>query len=48
MLDNIGFFSFRKDGELHAWNPDTISLLQLATHAGSYKKDSNIPYSGNR
>ena len=38
MLDNIGFFSFRKDGELHAWNPDTISLLQLATHAGSYKK----------
>lgn len=29
MLDNIGQFSFRKDGEIHAWNPDTISLLQL-------------------
>lgn len=38
MLDNIGQFSFRKDGEIHAWNPDTISLLQLATRTGSYKK----------
>lgn len=38
MLDHIGLFSYRKDGELHAWNPDTISLLQLATRTGSYKK----------
>lgn len=38
MLDNIGLFSYRKDGEMHAWNPETISLLQLATRVGSYKK----------
>ena len=38
LLDHIGLFSFRKDGEQHAWNPDTISLLQLATRTGSYKK----------
>ena len=29
---------FRKDGEKHAWNPETISTLQLATRLGSYKK----------
>lgn len=38
MLDNIGLFSYRKDGEKHAWNPETINLLQLATRTGSYKK----------
>ena len=27
-----------RDGEKHAWNPDTISMLQLATRLGSYKK----------
>ena len=31
-------YSFRKDGEKHAWNPETISTLQLATRLGSYKK----------
>ncbi|MDD6892154.1 MAG: glutamate synthase large subunit [Bacteroidales bacterium] len=38
LLPNIGQFSFRKDGEKHAWNPETISTLQLATRTGSYKK----------
>ena len=38
LLPHIGQFSFRKDGEKHAWNPDTISTLQLATHLGSYAK----------
>ncbi len=38
LLPNIGQFSFRKDGERHAWNPETISTLQLATRLGSYKK----------
>ena len=38
LLEHAGLFSFRKDGERHAWNPDTISLLQLATRTGSYKK----------
>jgi glutamate synthase (NADPH/NADH) large chain len=37
-LKNEGIYSFRKDGEAHAWNPETISALQLATRLGSYKK----------
>ena len=31
MLPHIGQLSYRKDGELHAWNPETIAALQLAT-----------------
>lgn len=38
LLPHIGQFSFRKDGEKHAWNPETISTLQLATRLGSYTK----------
>ncbi|MDR0745235.1 MAG: glutamate synthase large subunit [Mediterranea sp.] len=38
LLKNEGIYSFRKDGEPHAWNPETISALQLATRLGSYKK----------
>ena len=37
-LPNNGQFSWRKDGILHAWNPDTIANLQIATRLGSYKK----------
>ena len=37
-LQNQGQFSWRKDGILHAWNPETIANLQLATRQGSYKK----------
>ena len=38
LLPHIGQLSYRKDGEQHAWNPDTISALQLATRLGSYAK----------
>ena len=37
-MKNAGLYAFRKDGEKHAWNPETISTLQLATRLGSYKK----------
>ena len=37
-LANHGLFSWRKDGIKHAWNPETIANLQLATRLGSYKK----------
>ena len=37
-LEHKGLYNFRKDGEKHAWNPETISALQLATRLGSYKK----------
>lgn len=38
LIDHFGLYSFRKDGEQHAWNPETIATLQLATRLGSYKK----------
>lgn len=38
LLPNRGLYAFRKDGEKHAWKPETISTLQLATRLGSYKK----------
>lgn len=37
-LENRGLYSYRKTGEKHAWNPEVISTLQLATRLGSYKK----------
>lgn len=44
LLPNKGLYSFRKDGEKHAWNPETISTLQLATRLGSYKKFKEYTY----
>ena len=38
LLPYVGLFSYRKDGEKHAWNPETIAALQLATRLGNYKK----------
>ncbi|MBQ1908608.1 MAG: glutamate synthase large subunit [Bacteroidaceae bacterium] len=37
-LPNLGQFSWRKDGIPHAWNPDTIYRLQIATRTGDYEK----------
>ncbi len=37
-LKDNGQFSWRKDGIAHAWNPETIANLQLATRQGSYEK----------
>ncbi len=37
-LPNKGLFAWRRDGIDHAWNPETITTLQLATRTGSYKK----------
>ncbi|MDR0815736.1 MAG: glutamate synthase large subunit [Bacteroidales bacterium] len=38
LLKNMGMYAFRKDGEYHAWNPETISKLQIATRLGDYGK----------
>ncbi len=48
ILPHTGQMSYRKDGELHSWNPDTISLLQLATRTGSYKKFKEFTQKANR
>ena len=37
-LPNLGQFHWRFDGIKHAWNPDTIAALQLATRTGNYEK----------
>ena len=37
-LQNQGLFAWRKDGIKHAWNPETIAKLQLATRQGNYDK----------
>ena len=37
-LRHIGQYAFRKDGESHAWTPEAIATLQIATRLGSYKK----------
>ena len=37
-LKNQGQFHWRKDGIRHAWNPETIATLQLATRTGNYEK----------
>jgi glutamate synthase (NADPH) large chain len=40
-----GVYSYRKHGEHHAWNPETIALLQLSTRTGdrsSFREYSNL------
>ena len=37
-LKNQGQFHWRNDGIKHAWNPQTIATLQLATRTGDYAK----------
>jgi glutamate synthase (NADPH/NADH) large chain len=37
-LINNGTYAYRRNGESHAWNPETISKLQIATRTGDYAK----------
>ncbi|PIF06184.1 MAG: glutamate synthase large subunit [Draconibacterium sp.] len=37
-FENRGVYSWRKYGEHHAWNPETIGLLQWATRTKDYSK----------
>jgi glutamate synthase (NADPH/NADH) large chain len=36
LLEGIGQYRWRKNGEQHAWNPETIHLLQWATRTGNF------------
>ncbi|MBN1187576.1 MAG: glutamate synthase large subunit [Bacteroidales bacterium] len=38
ILKSQGTYAYRFDGEHHAWNPQTIALLQWATRTNDYKK----------
>lgn len=37
-LLNLGQYAYRVEGEQHAWNPETIARLQIATKTSSYDK----------
>uniref|UniRef100_UPI0032164734 glutamate synthase large subunit n=1 Tax=uncultured Draconibacterium sp. TaxID=1573823 RepID=UPI0032164734 len=37
-FENTGNYAWRKYGEHHAWNPETIGLLQWATRTNDYAK----------
>jgi glutamate synthase (NADPH/NADH) large chain len=37
-LETQGIYHYRKNGEPHAWNPETIGLLQWATRTNDYLK----------
>ena len=38
IMKSHGTYAYRFDGEHHAWNPQTIALLQWATRTNDYKK----------
>lgn len=38
LLESEGVYRFRRDGEKHAWNPETIHLLQWSTRTNDYQK----------
>jgi len=38
LLESQGVYQYRKEGERHAWNPESIYLLQWATRTGDYGK----------
>ena len=37
-LKNLGHYAYRRDGEEHAWNPETIARLQIASKTNDYQK----------
>ena len=37
-LENFGQYAYRNNGEKHAWNPETVARLQIATKTNDYAK----------
>ena len=46
-LQSGGYYQWRRDGEYHMWNPDTISRLQFATKTNSYETYQQFADSAN-
>jgi len=38
ILNSTGAYAYRKYGEKHGWNPETVGLLQWSTSQGDYSK----------
>ena len=47
LLAAPGVYKYRKEGERHAWNPESIYLLQWATRTGDYDKYKEFSKSAN-
>ena len=47
LLTAPGVYKYRKEGERHAWNPESIYLLQWATRTGDYDKYKEFSKSAN-
>ena len=45
VLDNGGNYQWRRDGEYHMWNPDTVAKLQQAVRSASpaYRRIQGLP-----
>lgn len=37
-FQTVGMYHYRREGEYHGWNPDTVGLLQWATKTNDYQK----------
>ena len=37
-LKNLGHYAYRREGEQHAWNPETVARLQIASKTNDYQK----------
>ncbi|MFH1645746.1 MAG: glutamate synthase large subunit, partial [Candidatus Omnitrophota bacterium] len=37
-LNTGGIYQWKRDGEIHLWNPETIALLQDSAHSDDYEK----------
>jgi len=36
-LKNLGNYAYRREGEYHSWNPETIAKLRISTRTNNYK-----------
>ncbi len=41
-LENFGNYAYRKDGERHAWNPETISYAATGHAAGQLQEIQGV------
>ena len=46
-LDAGGMYYWRRDGEYHMWNPDTIATLQYAARVNDYDSFEQFTYAAN-
>jgi glutamate synthase (NADPH/NADH) large chain len=44
MILTEGVYAYRKYGEYHAWNPETVGLLQWSTRTNDYQKYKEYAY----